>query len=125
LSLGNLNTSVISCAPWNPSQKQLSHLWKVKNIFGISLIKHPGERAHACTPSWIFEPGESLIIMRFANALVRSRPLKEKGAEQVRSSLMILSHFALLGRDFQLLIDLSTLKSSLLRLPGEALTTTG
>ncbi|KAN0125317.1 Vps53-like, N-terminal domain containing protein [Lactarius tabidus] len=53
-----------------------------------------------------FDKASSLIIMRFANALVRSRPLKEKGAEQ-------------------LLIDLSTLKSSLLRLPGEALTTTG
>ncbi|KAH9058879.1 Vps53-like protein [Lactarius vividus] len=53
-----------------------------------------------------FDKASSLIITRFTNALVRSRPLKEKGAEQ-------------------LLIDLSALKSSLLKLPGEALTTAG
>ncbi len=29
--------------------------------------------------------GESLVITRFTNALVRSRPLKEKGAEQVHT----------------------------------------
>ncbi|KAH9176699.1 Vps53-like protein [Lactarius sanguifluus] len=53
-----------------------------------------------------FDKASSLVITRFTNALVRSRPLKEKGAEQ-------------------LLIDLSALKSSLLKLPGEALTTAG
>lgn len=30
-----------------------------------------------------FKPRESLIIAKFTNALVRSRPLKEVGAEQV------------------------------------------
>ncbi|KAI0000479.1 Vps53-like protein [Russula vinacea] len=50
--------------------------------------------------------GEKLVITRFTNAVVRSRPLKENGAEQ-------------------LLIDLSALKSSLLKLPGEALMTPG
>ncbi|THH12677.1 hypothetical protein EW146_g7473, partial [Bondarzewia mesenterica] len=48
----------------------------------------------------------SLIITRFTNALVKSRPLRENGAEQ-------------------LLIDLSVLKACLLKLPGEALTTSG
>ncbi|KAI9507909.1 Vps53-like protein [Russula earlei] len=51
-----------------------------------------------------FDKASSLVITRFTNALVRSRPLKEKGAEQ-------------------LLIDLSALKSCLLKLPGDALIT--
>ncbi|KAI0266660.1 Vps53-like protein [Gloeopeniophorella convolvens] len=53
-----------------------------------------------------FDKASSLVLTRFANALVRSRPLKENGAEQ-------------------LLIDLSALKSCLLKLPGETLTTSG
>ncbi|KAI0283690.1 Vps53-like protein [Russula aff. rugulosa BPL654] len=52
------------------------------------------------------DKASSLVITRFTNALVRSRPLKENGAEQ-------------------LLIDLSALKSCLLKLPGEALLTPG
>ncbi|KAJ7495902.1 Vps53-like protein [Mycena galericulata] len=47
----------------------------------------------------------SLIIAKFTNALVKSRPLKEIGAEQ-------------------LLIDLQTVKACLLKMPGELLTTT-
>ncbi|KIJ68088.1 hypothetical protein HYDPIDRAFT_173763 [Hydnomerulius pinastri MD-312] len=48
----------------------------------------------------------SLVLMRFTNALVKSRPLREIGAEQ-------------------LLIDLGVVKSCLLKLPGESLSTTG
>jgi len=51
-----------------------------------------------------FDKAASLVITRFTNAIVRSRPLKGKGAEQ-------------------LLIDLSALKSCLLKLPGEGLLT--
>lgn len=48
----------------------------------------------------------SIILTRFTNALVRSRPLGEIGAEQ-------------------LLIDLGVIKASLLKLPGEVLSTSG
>ncbi|KAG6335695.1 hypothetical protein ID866_3401 [Astraeus odoratus] len=48
----------------------------------------------------------SLILTRFTNAVVKSRPLKEIGAEQ-------------------LLIDLGVVKSCLLKLPGEALASSG
>ncbi|KAI6033241.1 Vps53-like protein [Pisolithus orientalis] len=48
----------------------------------------------------------SLILTRFTNALVKSRPLREIGAEQ-------------------LLIDLGVVKSCLLKLPSEALSTSG
>jgi len=51
-----------------------------------------------------FDKAASLVVTRFTNAIVRSRPLKGKGAEQ-------------------LLIDLSALKSCLLKLPGEVLLT--
>ncbi|KAJ6587222.1 Vps53-like protein [Mycena vulgaris] len=47
----------------------------------------------------------SLILAKFTNSLVKSRPLKEIGAEQ-------------------LLIDLQTVKACLLKMPGESLTTT-
>lgn len=47
-----------------------------------------------------------LVLTRFTNALVKSRPLREIGAEQ-------------------LLIDLGVLKSCLLKLPGETLSTSG
>ncbi|KAJ7091114.1 Vps53-like protein [Mycena epipterygia] len=47
----------------------------------------------------------SLILAKFTNALVKSRPLKEIGAEQ-------------------LLIDLQTVKACLLKMPGESLITT-
>lgn len=48
----------------------------------------------------------SLILTRFTNSVVKSRPLREIGAEQ-------------------LLIDLGVLKACLLRLPGEALSSPG
>ncbi|TFK21105.1 hypothetical protein FA15DRAFT_672889 [Coprinopsis marcescibilis] len=51
-----------------------------------------------------FDKACSLILVKFTNALVRSRPLKEIGAEQ-------------------LLIDLQTLKAYLTKMPGEALLT--
>ncbi|KAI0256226.1 Vps53-like protein [Lactifluus subvellereus] len=63
----------------------------------------------------LFDKASSLVFTRFTNALVRSRPLKENGAEQVHSLII----------DVALLIDLSALKSCLLRLPGEVLTTHG
>ncbi|TFY62573.1 hypothetical protein EVJ58_g3787 [Rhodofomes roseus] len=47
----------------------------------------------------------SVVLAKFTNALVKSRPLKEIGAEQ-------------------LLIDLQALKTALLRIPGEDLSTT-
>ncbi|KAJ7899048.1 Vps53-like protein [Mycena leptocephala] len=47
----------------------------------------------------------SLILAKFTNSLVKSRPLKEIGAEQ-------------------LLIDLQAVKACLLKMPGESLTTT-
>ncbi|KAJ7072043.1 Vps53-like protein [Mycena amicta] len=47
----------------------------------------------------------SLIVAKFTNALVRSRPLKEIGAEQ-------------------LLIDLQAVRACLLKMPGESLVTT-
>ncbi|KAG8214105.1 Vps53-like protein [Butyriboletus roseoflavus] len=50
------------------------------------------------------DKASSLLLMRFTNALVKSRPLKEIGAEQ-------------------LLIDLGVFKSCLLKLPGEILST--
>ncbi|KAF8134453.1 Vps53-like protein [Boletus edulis] len=53
----------------------------------------------------IFDKASSLLLMRFTNALVKSRPLREIGAEQ-------------------LLIDLGVFKSCLLKLPGESLSTT-
>ncbi|TCD68264.1 Vacuolar protein sorting-associated protein 53 [Steccherinum ochraceum] len=51
-----------------------------------------------------FDKAASLVFSKFTGALVKSRPLKEIGAEQ-------------------LLIDLSALKAALLRLPGEPLLT--
>ncbi|KAF7306010.1 hypothetical protein HMN09_00755500 [Mycena chlorophos] len=47
----------------------------------------------------------SLVVTKFTNALVRSRPLKEIGAEQ-------------------LLIDLQAVRACLLKMPGESLVTT-
>ncbi|KAH7923145.1 hypothetical protein BV22DRAFT_1196908 [Leucogyrophana mollusca] len=54
----------------------------------------------------LFDKACSLVLTRFTNALVKSRPLKEIGAEQ-------------------LLIDLQVVKSCLLKLPGDALATSG
>ncbi|KAH8107895.1 Vps53-like protein [Cristinia sonorae] len=51
-----------------------------------------------------FDKAASLIFSKFTGALVKSKPLREIGAEQ-------------------LLIDLSALKAALLRLPGEPLVT--
>ncbi|KAJ7085845.1 Vps53-like protein [Mycena crocata] len=56
----------------------------------------------------------SLILAKFTNALVKSRPLKEIGAEQVTAP----------HSPFSLLIDLQTVKACLLKMPGESLTTT-
>ncbi|KAJ7594544.1 Vps53-like protein [Mycena floridula] len=50
----------------------------------------------------LFDKACSLLLAKFTNALVKSRPLKEIGAEQ-------------------LLIDLSAVKSFLLQLPGDSL----
>ncbi|KAG6861932.1 hypothetical protein C0995_009882 [Termitomyces sp. Mi166 len=52
----------------------------------------------------LFDKASSLILAKFTNAIVKSRPLKEIGAEQ-------------------LLIDLQQVKSYLARMPGEALIT--
>ncbi|RXW18060.1 hypothetical protein EST38_g7790 [Candolleomyces aberdarensis] len=51
-----------------------------------------------------FDKACSLILVKFTNSFVRSRPLKEIGAEQ-------------------LLIDLQSIKGYLTKMPGEALTT--
>ncbi|KAG0700832.1 Vps53-like protein [Suillus ampliporus] len=53
-----------------------------------------------------FDKACSLVLMKFTNAVVKSRPLREIGGEQ-------------------LLIDLGVVKSYLMRLPGEALVTQG
>ncbi|KJA27598.1 hypothetical protein HYPSUDRAFT_34704 [Hypholoma sublateritium FD-334 SS-4] len=52
----------------------------------------------------LFDKASSIILVKFTNSLVRSRPLKEIGAEQ-------------------LLIDLQTVKASLIKMPGETLAT--
>ncbi|KAF4621282.1 hypothetical protein D9613_000203 [Agrocybe pediades] len=52
----------------------------------------------------IFDKAASIILVKFTNSLVRSRPLKEIGAEQ-------------------LLIDLQIIKAFLIKMPGEALST--
>ncbi|KAF9050241.1 Vps53-like protein [Panaeolus papilionaceus] len=52
-----------------------------------------------------FDKASSVILVKFTNSLVRSRPLKEIGAEQ-------------------LLIDMQTIKAYLTKMPGEALTST-
>ncbi|GLB36971.1 putative vps53-like, N-terminal [Lyophyllum shimeji] len=54
----------------------------------------------------LFDKACSLILAKFTNAIVKSRPLKEIGAEQ-------------------LLIDLAHVKTYLSRMPGEALMTAG
>ncbi|KAF8187487.1 Vps53-like protein [Pholiota molesta] len=48
----------------------------------------------------LFDKASSIILVKFTNSLVRSRPLKEIGAEQ-------------------LLIDLQTIKAYLVKMPGE------
>ncbi|KAG1752867.1 Vps53-like protein [Suillus lakei] len=53
-----------------------------------------------------FDKACSLVLTKFTNAMVKSRPLREIGGEQ-------------------LLIDLGVVKSYLVRLPGEALVTQG
>ncbi|KZP34522.1 hypothetical protein FIBSPDRAFT_924022 [Athelia psychrophila] len=53
----------------------------------------------------VLDKASSLILTKFTNAIVKSRPLKEIGAEQ-------------------LLIDLQAVKACLIKLPGEALATT-
>ncbi|KAF9227157.1 hypothetical protein BS17DRAFT_449775 [Gyrodon lividus] len=53
-----------------------------------------------------FDKACSLVLIRFTNALVKSRPLREIGAEQ-------------------LLLDLGVVKSCLMKLPGETLSTSG
>lgn len=67
----------------------------------------------------------SLILAKFTNALVKSRPLKEIGAEQVYTPCCFTSPPS--PDDTppfkQLLIDLQIIKAYLLRLPGEPLST--
>ncbi|KAH9484873.1 Vacuolar protein sorting-associated protein 53-like protein [Psilocybe cubensis] len=53
----------------------------------------------------IFDKASSIILVKFTNSLVRSRPLKEIGAEQ-------------------LLIDLQTIKAFLVKMPGDTLAST-
>jgi len=53
----------------------------------------------------LFDKASSIILVKFTNSLVRSRPLKEIGAEQ-------------------LLIDLQTVKAFLVKMPGETLAST-
>ncbi|KAF5383425.1 hypothetical protein D9757_006101 [Collybiopsis confluens] len=53
-----------------------------------------------------FDKASSLIVAKFTNSLVKSRPLKEVGAEQ-------------------LLIDLQLVKAYLAKMPGESLVTPG
>lgn len=54
---------------------------------------------------------------------MKSRPLREIGAEQARGTGRYLD--ALYDTTLQLLIDLGVLKACLLRLPGEALSSSG
>ena len=65
-----------------------------------------------------FDKAAGLLFAKFTNSLVRSRPLKEIGAEQVRECLI----HGDIGHSYhlQLLIDLGILKAALLRVPGEA-----
>ncbi|OSX65954.1 hypothetical protein POSPLADRAFT_1177410 [Postia placenta MAD-698-R-SB12] len=64
------------------------------------------------------DKASSSVFAKFTNALVKSRPLKEIGAEQVYLSITFD-----LG-DWQLLIDLQAVKVALLRIPGDSLSTT-
>lgn len=64
----------------------------------------------------------SLMIIKFTNSLIKSRPLKEIGAEQVRDAVLRLAgsvclYEYLLELNDQVLIDLQALKASLLRFP--------
>jgi len=52
----------------------------------------------------LFDKASSLVLTKFTNTMVKSRPLQDIGAEQ-------------------LLIDLQTVKACLLKLPGDSLTT--
>jgi hypothetical protein len=56
---------------------------KAKNTYGISSIKCLGKDACRVHVVRDLIREESLVVTRFTNALVRSRPLKENGAEQV------------------------------------------
>src|SRR6202042_389951 len=63
----------------------------------------------------------SLVLTKFTNTMVKSRPLKDIGAEQVLACRSDpASHLTCL---YQLLIDLQTVKACLLKLPGDSLTT--
>ena len=66
-------------------------------------------------------PTSSVILVKFTNSLVRSRPLKEIGAEQVIDFLNL--RFILFILLIQLLIDLQVVKAHLTKMPGEALST--
>jgi len=75
-------------------------------MFATCLIRRVGESnpepqaLHCVLIQCLF----SLVLVKFTNSLVRSRPLKEIGAEQ-------------------LLIDLQSIKAFLTRMPGEELAT--
>ena len=89
------------------------------------MIKHLGERTHACTHRGLLNLGK--LDYHAVHECTRAKPTSE--GERGRTGALIfddLSTFYLIGAWFpQLLIDLSALKSSLLKLPGETLTTTG
>lgn len=60
------------------------------------------------------------MLGKFTNAIVKSRPLKEIGAEQV-FPLGLFTYLRSLSH--QLLIDLQIVKAYLLKMPGESLLT--
>lgn len=71
--------------------------------------------------SCLWQLPSSNLFAKFTNALVKSRPLKEIGAEQVGFISGLLMTIILTS--CQLLIDLQALKAALLRIPGETLMT--
>ncbi|KAK0505224.1 Vps53-like protein [Armillaria luteobubalina] len=65
----------------------------------------------------LFDKAYNLILTKFTTSLVKSRPLGEIGAEQCPYGNSGVS-------SGQLLIDLQSIKAYLLKMPGDALTTT-
>lgn len=81
-----------------------SNLWlNRRNISATLWTKPLGKPEPDSRRHWV-NCTSSVVLTKFTNSLVKSRPLKEVGAEQ-------------------LLIDLQALKTALLRIPGEDLTT--
>lgn len=66
-----------------------------------------------------YDKAANVIIGRFTNAIVKSRPVKEAGAQQVRRDSIHLSGWSIHELlPLQLLLDLQALKAALLKLPG-------